>query len=76
MPLEVDSAYYTECGMKAIRNRYGLWFASYLARSLIMLFLPSGDIVFDMGTVVGILAFGRRTTCIAVDISGRCHQAI
>ena len=27
MSFEVDSAYHTECSMKAIRNGYGLWCA-------------------------------------------------
>ena len=38
MSLEVDSAHHTKCSVKAIRNGYGVWFASYLVLSLIMLF--------------------------------------
>ena len=37
MSLEVDSAYHTECSMKAIRNGYGLLCASAL---LVLLVLP------------------------------------
>ena len=38
MSLEVDSAYHTEYSMKSIRNRYGIWFASYMVRSFTILF--------------------------------------
>ena len=69
MSLEVDSHYHIEYSMKAIRNGYGLWLASHLVRSLI-------DVISDMRTVVGILAFGRHTTCIALNFFGRHHPVI
>ena len=47
MSLEVDSAYHTECSIQAIRNGYWVWFASYLVRSLIMLFFHHREINYS-----------------------------
>ena len=68
--MEVDSSYHTECSMKAIRNGYGLRFASYLVHSVIVLFSHRGIYYLDMRTVAGILAFRRHTTCIASNFRG------
>ena len=43
-----------------------IWYANLL--------IPG--IVFDMRTVVGILAFGRHITCVALGFSRRRHPAI
>ena len=66
MPLEVDSTYHTECSMKQSAMDTGSVLLRTWHVNLLCCF-PSGDIVFGMQTVVGILVFGRHTTCIALD---------
>ena len=66
MSSEVDSTYHTECSTKqsAMDTGSGLlrtWHVNVLCC------FPSGDIEVDMQTVVGILVFGRHSTCIALD---------
>ena len=79
--LKVDSVYHTECSIKSIRNGYGLWFASYLVPSLIMLFFLHREIDYKH------LICGRSSAFIisgdiillvqpCLDIPGRDHPVI